>query len=53
MTNKAKFIGADQNMRSFNFRLVSTVVLLAIASFLAACSGNSGGGLLSPLRGLP
>jgi len=44
MTNKAKFIGADQNMRSFNFSLISTVVLLAIASFLAGCGTNSGGG---------
>ena len=30
-------------MRSFNFRFVSTVVLLAIAGLIAACGGNSGG----------
>src|SRR5215471_17969494 len=44
MTIKSEFIGADQNMRSFNFRHVSAVVLLAIASFLTACGTNSGGG---------
>ena len=43
MANTSQFRGVDQSMRSFNFRFVSTVVLLAIAGLIAACGGNSGG----------
>lgn len=53
MTNISEFIGADQKMRSFNFRLVSTVAITVIASLFAACGGgpgssNSSGGPADP-----